>query len=307
MDTLRYDVAIVGGGAAGLTGALVLGRARRRVVVIDAGAPRNAPAAHMHGFLSRDGMPPAELLAVGRAELRDYGVDFLADEVVAADIGFRLTLKGGPSLTARRLLVATGAVDRLPDIPGVRERWGKDFLHCPYCHGWEVRDRPIGVLGSDAASVEYAHLLRQWSDDVVFFSHAYIIQGDERAPLEARGIGVVEGTVGRLQVADDRLAAIDLTDGRSVPRAALFMRPTLEARSRWLLAALGCETDEHGFARVDGSGQSTVAGVWVAGNAANPRAQVITAAGEGSAAAIAINADLVREDIRDTSARREPT
>jgi thioredoxin reductase len=306
MDTLRYDVAIVGGGAAGLTGALVLGRARRRVVVIDAGAPRNAPAAHMHGFLSRDGMPPAELLAVGRAELRDYGVDFLADEVVAADIGFRLTLKGGPSLTARRLLVATGAVDRLPDIPGVRERWGKDFLHCPYCHGWEVRDRPIGVLGSDAASVEYAHLLRQWSDDVVFFSHSYTIQGDERALLEARGIGVVEGTVGRLQVADDRLAAIDLTDGRSVPRAALFMRPTLEARSRGLLAALGCETDEHGFARVDGSGQSTVAGVWVAGNAANPRAQVITAAGEGSAAAIAINADLVREDIRDTSARREP-
>jgi thioredoxin reductase len=299
METTSYDVAIVGGGAAGLSGALVLGRARRRVVVVDAGAPRNAPARHMHGFLSRDGMPPAELLAAGRAELGAYGVDVLDDEVVAAGAGFTLTLKSGGPLAARRLLVATGAVDRLPDIPGVRERWGKDFLHCPYCHGWEVRDELLGVLGADAASVEYAHLLRQWSADVVFFAHTHALLDSERSLLEARGIRVVDGTVARLDVVDDRLAAIELTDGRSVPCAALFMRPTLQARSRGLLAGLGCETDEDGFARVDGTGRTTASGVWAAGNAANPRAQVITAAGEGSAAAIAINADLVREDIGD--------
>jgi thioredoxin reductase len=301
METTRHDVAVVGGGAAGLSGALVLGRARRRVVVIDTGAPRNAPAAHMHGFLSRDGMPPAELLAAGRAEVLRYGVEIVEDEVVAAEPGFVLRLAGGRAVTARRLLVATGAVDLLPDLPGVRERWGRDFLHCPYCHGWEVRDRPIGVLGCDAASVEYAHLLRQWSDDLVFFSHAYTLDAGERALLDARGIRVVDGEVARLRVVDDRLHAIELADGREVPRAAVFMRPTLRARSHGLLAGLGCETDENGFARVDGTGLTTVAGVWAAGNAADPRAQVITAAGEGSAAAIALNADLVREDVGDAA------
>jgi len=303
----RYDVAIVGGGAAGLSAALVLGRARRRVVVIDAGTPRNAPAEHMQGFLSRDGMPPAELLAVGRGELRGYSVELVEDEVVAADPGFTLRLAGGRALAARRLLLATGAEDVLPDIPGARERWGKDFLHCPYCHGWEVRDRPIGVLGSDAASVEYAHLLRQWSDDVVFFLHAHVATAAERSLLDARGIKVVDGEVARLRIVDDRLDAVELADGRAIPRAALFMRPTLHARPGSLLEALGCETDESGFARVDGNGQTTVPGVWAAGNAANPRAQVITAAGEGSAAAIAVNNDLVREDVSDTLDRREFT
>jgi thioredoxin reductase len=305
METTRYDVAIIGGGAAGLSAALVLGRARRRVVVIDAETPRNAPAAHMQGFLSRDGMPPAELLAVGRRELRHYGVELVEDEVGTADAGFTIGLASGRSLTARRLLLATGAEDELPDIPGVTERWGKDFLHCPYCHGWEVRDQPLGVLGSDAASVEYAHLLRQWSADIVFFSHKHVLTADERALLAARGIEAVDGKVARLRIVDDRLDAVELADGRAISRVALFMRPTLHGRLGNLLQTLGCETDESGFARVDSNGQTSVTGVWAAGNAANPRAQVITAAGEGSAAAIAINTDLVREDINDTIARKE--
>ena len=166
-----YDVVIVGGGAAGLSAALVLGRARRRVAVIDGGAPRNAAAAHMQGFLSRDGMPPAELLAAGRAEVTGYGVEIVNDQVLAIEPGFVVRLAGGRVLTARRILVATGAGDELPDIPGVRERWGKDLLHCPYCHGWEVRDEPLGVLGTHPMSVLHAQLVRQWSDDVVYFAH----------------------------------------------------------------------------------------------------------------------------------------
>ena len=180
--TTTYDVVIVGGGAAGLSAALVLGRARRRVAVIDAGAPRNAPAAHMQGFLSRDGMPPAELLAAGRAEVTGYGVEIVNDQVHAIEPGFVVRLAGGQVLTARRILVATGVGDELPDIPGVRERWGKDLLHCPYCHGWEVRDQPLGVLGTHPCRCMHAQLVRQWSDDVVYFAHTNDLHSDRAQP-----------------------------------------------------------------------------------------------------------------------------
>src|SRR4051812_39180426 len=170
-----YDVAIVGGGPAGLSAALVLGRARRRVVVIDAGAPRNAAAAHMQGFLSRDGTPPADLLAAARAEIERYGVELIEDCVTEATAGFSLELAVGAPVQARHVLLAAGAADVLPDIEGARERWGRDFLHCPYCHGWEVRDRPVGVLGTGPGSVEHAHLLRQWTGDVTLFTHDALV------------------------------------------------------------------------------------------------------------------------------------
>jgi thioredoxin reductase len=292
-----YDVAVVGGGAAGLSAALVLGRARRRVAVIDAGAPRNAPASHMHGFLSRDGMSPAELSAAGRSEVAAYGVELVDDRVLDIDAGFIVRLAGGRALRARRVLVATGLRDELPEIPGVRERWGRDLLHCPYCHGWEVRDRPIGVLGTVAGSVPHAQLVRQWSDDVAFFVHTYDLTEAEEIQLEARGIRIVRGKVARLVVEDDRLTGVELTDGRVIARAAVFIRPGNVPHSDGLLAALGCEVDEAGFATVDATGRTSTFGVWAAGNVVDPRAQVITAAGAGSAAAIAINADLVREDV----------
>jgi thioredoxin reductase len=299
MDRARYDVIVIGGGAAGLSAALVLGRARRRVAVVDGGTPRNAPAAHMHGFLSRDGMSPADLVAVGRDEAASYGVEFISGHVVSIQPGFSLTLADGERLEARRLLVATGATDELPPIPGLRERWGKDFLHCPYCHGWEVRDQPLGVLGTSTGSVEHAHLIRQWSDDVIFFTHTHDLTAADREQLEARGIRVVDGEVRGLVVEDDRLRGVVLGDGRTVERDALFVRPELRPRLNGLLEHVGCETDDLGFLRVDTAGRTSVAGVWAAGNAANPRAQVITAAGEGSAAAISINADLVDEDARN--------
>lgn len=296
MQATSYDVVVIGGGAAGLSAALVLGRARRRVAVVDAGMPRNAPAEHMHGFLSRDGLAPAALLATGRDELRSYGVELVDDEVVEARPGFVVRLGGRRTLTARRLLLATGAVDVLPAIPGARERWGRDFLHCPYCHGWEVRDEPIGVLGTVAGAVEYAHLLRQWSDDVIYFAHSEGAKPDERATLASHDIQVVDGTVTRLVVEDDRLRGVLVDDGREIPRAAVFMRPTLVPRGTQLTDSLGCELDAAGFVRADRDGQTSVAGLWSAGNVSNPRAQVITAAGEGSAAAISINTDLVQED-----------
>jgi thioredoxin reductase len=298
-----YEVAIIGGGAAGLSAALVLGRARRRVIVIDAGQPRNAPAAHMQGFLSRDGTPPRELLEVGRAEVLHYGVELVTDRVVDARDGFTLHLLSGRIVEARHVLLATGAGDVLPvGIEGAGARWGRDFLHCPYCHGWEVRDRPVGVLGS----VEHAHLLRQWTDDVTLFTHTATVTDAERATLHARGIAVVDGTVERLVVEDDRLRAVQLAGGRTVEREALFMRPALRANLDNPAVLLGCELREDGLVRTGADGRTSVAGVWAAGNATNPRAQVITAAGEGSAAAIAINTELVQADI-DAAGRALPT
>ncbi len=296
-----FDVLVVGGGAAGLSAALVLGRARRRVAVVDAGSPRNAPAAHMQGFLSRDGMPPAELLAVGRDEVAHYGVELIADRVATVEPGFFVHLAGGPVLESRRVLVATGVGDELPEIPGVRERWGRDLLHCPYCHGWEVRDQPLGVLGTHPLAAEHAQLVRQWSDDVVFFAHTAELAPADRARLEARDIVVVDGEVARLVVENDGLVGVELGDGRVVARTAVFIRPGNRPHDDGLLAGLGCELDEAGFPIVDTTGRTSVAGVWAAGNVADPRAQVITSAGAGSAAAIAINADLVQEDVRDSS------
>ena len=297
MESRLNDVAIVGGGAAGLSAALVLGRARRRVVVIDAGAPRNASAEHMQGFLSRDGMPPSELLRIARDEVRGYGVEIVEDSVIDVGPGFELRLGSGRTIEARHVLLATGAVDQLPDIDGARERWGRDFLHCPYCHGWEVRDQPLGVLGTGPGSVDHAQLLRQWSNDVTLFSHVLEVSDDERVALNARGIVVVDGLVKRFVVVDDRLQAVELADGRTVRRAAIFMRPTLRAHEGGLAEALGCELLDDGLVRVDAIGQTTVPGVWAAGNAANARAQVISAAGEGAAVAIAINTTLINRDV----------
>jgi thioredoxin reductase len=301
----EYDAVVIGGGAAGLSAALVLTRARRRIVVVDAGQPRNAPAAHIQGFLGSDGLPPTELLATGREEVAGYGGDLLAGTVssVAADAhttwgrpSFQVRLNDGGLLRSRRVLVTTGLHDDIPDLPGVRERWGRDVLHCPYCHGYEVRDQPLGVLGGTPEALAHAHLIRQWSDDVVFLAHGTSLTANEREQLAARAIGVVEGPVARLVIEADHLTGVELESGRFVPRAALFVRPRFVPNDD-LLTALGCVTDDNGWVVTDTTGLTSVPGVWAAGNAVNPRAQVITAAGEGSAAAIALNNDLVDEDL----------
>jgi thioredoxin reductase len=304
-----YDVVVIGGGAAGLSAALVLSRARRTVAVVDAGAPRNAPAAHLQGFLSREGVPPQDLLALGRAEVAAYGGTLIDGSVAAADrcarSGFQVRLADGSGLTTRRLLVATGLRDELPDIPGVRERYGRDLLHCPYCHGYEVRDQPLAVLGGTSEDVKYAQLIRQWSSDVVVLPHTDALTAQQREQLAARQIGVVEGTVQRLLVEDDQLTGVELDHDRVVRRAAVFVRPRFVPHTD-LLVSLGCDLDDDGWVSADALGRTTVPGVSVAGNVANPRAQVITAAGEGSSAAIALSADLVEEDVHTAVQRYAP-
>jgi len=296
-----FDVVVVGGGAAGLSAALVLSRARRKVLVVDSGTPRNAPAAHMHGFLSRDGLPPSELLAIGRDEVKGYGATIIEGAVTElvpyGDTGFLVLLADGQRISTRRLLVATGLRDELPTIPGLRDRWARDVLHCPYCHGWEVRDQQLGVLGGSPEAVRYAQIIRQWADDVVYFTEPGTLTAAERSQLVARAIGIVEGNVKQVLADDDRLSGIEMEDGRVIPRHAMFVPPRFVPNND-LLVGLGCDIDDQGWVTVDPTGHTSIPGVWVAGNLANPRAQVITAAGEGSAAAIAMNADLVEEDVR---------
>jgi thioredoxin reductase len=261
----------------------------------------------MQGFLGSDGLPPAELLDAGRAEVAGYGGHLISGTVTsisssatttaASRMGFEVTLEDGSSLRTRRVLVTTGLHDDIPDLPGVRERWGRDLLHCPYCHGYEVRDQPLGVLGGTPEAVAHAHLIRQWSDDVVFFLNGATLTTGQRQQLVARGIDIVEEPVARLVVDNDRLTGVELVTGQVVPRAAVFVRPRFEPNDT-LLTGLGCATHDSGWVVADAAGRTSVPGVWAGGNAVNPRAQVITAAGEGSGAAIAINNDLVEEDIQ---------
>ncbi|MFK4182460.1 NAD(P)/FAD-dependent oxidoreductase [Streptomyces sparsogenes] len=308
----EFDVVVVGGGAAGLAGALTLARARRSVVVVDSGEPRNAPAAGAHGVLSRDGVPPLELLRIGREEVAGYGGRVVSDRAVRArreDGGFVVETRSGRGFRARRLLVTTGLVDELPEVPGLRERWGRDVLHCPYCHGWEVRDAPIGVLGGGPLSVHQALLFRQWSPRVTLFLHTGAdLAEEEWERLAARGIAVVDGEVTGLAVEDDRLAGVRLASGRRVPVEALAVAPRMVARSE-VLSGLGLRAVEHPrgvgtYVASDAGGLTEVAGVWVAGNVTDLMAGVPVAQAAGVQAAMAINADLVEADTDAAVARR---
>ncbi|QRY84833.1 NAD(P)/FAD-dependent oxidoreductase [Tsukamurella tyrosinosolvens] len=298
------DTVIVGGGAAGLTAAQVLGRARRAVTVVDAGAPRNAPAEHMHGYLGHDGLNPAELLAIGRREAQAYGVRILDGAATAVRRSGDLVevTVGDEVLRARTLLVATGLTDVLPDVPDVAERFGRDAIHCPFCHGYEVRDRPLAVLGGDnaAMSVHQALMIPQWSRDLVFFTNGLEIDDTDRASIEARGTRIVDGAVAGLVVGGDALRAVRLADGTEIEREAVFVGPRFVPQDE-LLLQLGAERGDAGpFPTVPVDPMGAVAGqpgVWAAGNVVNPMAQVIVAAGAGSVAAMAISAHLLQRDI----------
>ncbi len=297
---------VIGGGSAGLNGALMLGRSRRSVLVVDAGDPRNAPAAGVHGFLTRDGTPPAELMALARAEVARYGVEVVPGRAQSAertDAGFSVRLDDGRTVEGRRLLVTTGLVDELPDVAGVRERWGREVVHCPYCHGWEHRDQAVGVLVTGPRATHIAQLFRQLTEDVVVFLHTGPRPTeDELEGLTARGVRLVDGEVESLVVVDDQLTGVRLRDGEVVACQALAVTPRFAARAD-VLASLGLDATDHpsglgSYVASDLTGATEVSGVWVAGNVTDPMAQVVASAAAGSLAGAAINADLVAEEVQ---------
>lgn len=264
---MNYEVVIIGGGAAGLSAALMLTRSRRSVLVVDGAEPRNKPAAHMHNYLSRDGLSPLDLLKHGRAEVEGYGGEIVNDDVrgvTRLDDGFEVELSGRV-VTAKRLLFATGLVDEVPD--NLRERWGRDVFGCPYCHGYEVRDQKLVVFGEEMKVA----LVRQWSDDVTHVP-----------------------SVDAIGVEDDRLVAV-ISGSRRIPADALVYSAPMKPRDEFLLA-LGAETEETPvgrFVRTDAKGRTSVPGVYAAGNVTDPAAIVIVAAAQGAQAAGMINMDLL--------------
>ena len=305
-DATTYDVVVVGGGAAGLSAAVALGRARRSVLLVDAGQQRNLPAEGVHNFLTRDGMSPAELARVGREEVARYGGTVLSTtvrSVTRTGADFDVVADDGTQVRARHLLLATGLVDELPDVPGLRERWGTDVLHCPYCHGWEVRDQQIGVLASGPMAVHQALLFRQWSEHITLFLNGRPAPTAEEAEqLAARGVAVVPGPVAGLDVHDDALAAVLLADGSRHALQALVVAPVFTARSE-LAVSLGVATAEHPMGLgthvvTDETGLTSVPRVWAAGNVSDLSAQVAPAAARGLLVGVAINADLMAGELR---------
>ncbi|HEX8330443.1 MAG TPA: NAD(P)/FAD-dependent oxidoreductase [Hymenobacter sp.] len=292
-----YDVLIVGASNAGLSAALVLGRARRRVLVLDGGPPRNAPAFHTHSFFTRDGAAPQEVLRIGREQLRPYDVEICATaatKVRPTAEGFTLTLATGAEATAPALLLATGVADELPPVPGLAELWGRGAYHCPYCHGWENRYNRVAVYGRGEAGYQQAVLLHQWSPELTLCTDGPAdltpAQQEHLARLQVR---VLENPVAALDGSIRCLRALEFQDGSRLGIDALFLRPMQRQRSD-LAAQLGCAFSPDGtFVQVTETGLTSVPGVYAVGDMAGPLQQALLAAASGTRAAAALNNELI--------------
>ena len=302
-----YEALIVGGGAAGLSAALVLGRSCRTVVVCDDGRPRNAVADRMHGFMSRDGTRPQELLAIARAELAQYSsVEFIEAHVdaISGERGsFCVETASGSRYSARRVLLATGVYDALPDIEGLREAWGRSAFVCPYCDGWEVRGKRVAVLAAGSKAVELAQELRQWTGDALACT-----QGDDellpaqRRWLEATGTRTIRSPVRRLHSDGGQTRFVEFEDGSTEHCEAVFLSAPLRPRYP-LVDMLGCGLRQDGEIEIDERGRTTVPGVYAAGDAVTTVHQVVLAAASGVCAAMAINEDRLKEEVREAAGR----
>lgn len=296
---MQYDAIIVGGGPAGLSAALVLGRCRRRVLVCDAGHPRNEASGGVHGYFTRDCIQPAELLRIGREQLAPYGVEFrraVVTDAAPSDGGFNVCLEDGTELLARKLLLATGVRDRLPEIPGLAEMFGKSVHHCPYCDGWEWRDRPVAIYARGQNGFGMSLAIRTtWNNDVALLSDGRArLKPDQRDELKRFGIILREDRIDRLEGSDGMLARIVFRKGEPLERRAIFLNTGFVQQSE-LARKLGCRFSEKGVLHADSKERTNIPGVYVAGDTSRDVQMVIVAAAEGVKAAKSINEDLQRE------------
>jgi thioredoxin reductase len=295
-----YDVIVVGGGPAGLSAALMLGRCRRNVLLCDDGKPRNRHSRALHGYLTRDGIAPGELNAIGRSELNQYAVQWRTVSVSAAvrrNSAFDVTLADGKAEQARFLLIATGVVDDLPDIDGLRECYGRSIFHCPYCDGWEQRDRRLGVFGRGKSGVQLALSLKTWSSQVFLLTNGSRLDPAGRGRLSRNGIPVVSAAITRIDHADGRLHIIELEGNDRLALDAIFFTTAQHPRCD-LAESLGCAFNRKGTVETGTLSQTNVPGVFVAGDASRDAQFVVVAAAEGVKAALAINQALQREELQ---------
>lgn len=292
-DVDTVDVVIVGGGPAGLNAALTLGRARKRVLLCDAGPPRNAVAEHLHGFVTRDGTPPQEFRQIAREQLRPYGVQLREARVESVQPlarGFQVVLQGSGAMNARRVLLATGMVDVLPDLPGYRELWGKSIFQCPFCHGWEVQGQAFGVLATQPPLLDFARFLTGWSSNItVFTERRFDVPAEQREQLLQAGVQLEERRIRRLVpgsgggARSGLLDAVELEDGARVAREVLFAAPP-QQQSR-LVQQLGLALDELGYVRVDAHQETSIPGIYAAGDLTTRMQGAVIAAAAGCTAA----------------------
>ncbi len=295
-----FEVAIIGAGPAGLSAALLLGRCRRRVLVCDAGRPRNAASHALHGFLTRDGIPPAEFLRIGHEQLRPYTTVTLRDVEVtgarALGSSFEVTLSDGTRHCCRKLLVASGIADHVPPLAGIERFYGRSVHHCPYCDGWEWRDQPLAVYGRGEKGCGLALLLTQWSRDIILCTNGPAELSDEGLQrLTRQGITVCEEGLARLEGTEDgRLERLVFTTGQTLARRALFFNTGQHQQSA-LLRQLGCQFTDNGGVHAGAYEETNVPGLYVAGDASRDVLLGIVAAAEGAKAAFAINRTLLHE------------
>jgi len=301
MSEALTDVVVLGAGPAGLSAALMLGRARRRVVVIDSGEPRNRFAAHMHGVLGRDGTDPRDLARTGRAEVQRYGVQIVDGAVVQVEDATPNLLArtaDGRCWSSRALIAATGVVDRLPDIPGLESRWGSSVLHCPYCDGWEVRDQRLGVLADGPMRAHYVHLIRQWSDRVTFFAGAEPLEAEDARRMHARGIGFVSSPIVEVTGDGPRLTGVRTRDGQLIELDALFVHAATVPRDGCLagLDLARADSPSGPTVAVDELGRTSDPRIWAIGNVISPSQNVPMALSAGAGAGAAVNMALIAAD-----------
>lgn len=297
-----FDVVIVGAGPAGLSAALMLGRCRRAVLICDTGKPRNAASHALHGYLTRDGINPKEFLAIGRRDLAQYDTVELRDEQVLSarcddDRRFEVTLAGGEIVRSRKLLLATGVVDKVPDIDGIQALYGRSVFHCPYCDGWEIRDEPMAIYGNGDRGVGLALELTVWSRDLVLCTDGTEIDARDVQRLARNGITVRREAIARLEGDGGILRQIVFANGDVLPRRAMFFTTGQSQRSE-LAISLGCEISEKGTVPTGKYETTHLPGLFVCGDASRAVQWVIVAAAEGAEAAFAINTDLIKEDLR---------
>jgi thioredoxin reductase len=306
-----YDCLIVGGGSAGLSAALTLGRARRRVLVCDKGNPRNAPAPESHGFLTRDGVSPLELLNIARDQLRPYRtVQFQTlgvREILKTSAGFEAAFEDGSRKRARKILLAFGVKDEFPAIENFGDFWGKSVFYCPYCHGFEVRDQPLAVVGNGAAAIGMAALLKNWSADLVLCTNGPAeLSADQRTLLKNQKVALREEKIVRLEGQNGHLENIVFETGQKLARGGMLIRPKQKLRSD-LAEKLGCELNEMGFIKTTALNETTVQGVYAAGDVTSPMQSLAVAVSQGAVAAGGgINHALSEEDFAAFDSKATP-